>query len=297
MFRETFREFPLAVRAQTGNPHVQRARKRWREGGDEDLRLDQVLISGPDRDGEGLGRLPVPVRAAQERPGFDGDHDGVACESLPCPCSKAKGGSGGGHHGAAVPRASRLKARVIEAVDGDTLKVRLRRNHSVIDVRLIGIDTPETRRPGTPIECGGPQASASMHRLADRRRVTLVTDPSQDRFDRYGRLLAYAIRRSGLDLNLASCAAAGPRSMSTGETRSGGSLPTAVPSTRPGQPGAASGAAAAATSTPRPAAERIPQRPIRISYVGRRTLRISAITARRWPAVHNRSVTSEKLWL
>jgi micrococcal nuclease len=92
---------------------------------------------------------------------------------------------------------------VIEAVDGDTLKVRLRRNHRVIDVRLIGIDTPETRRPGTPIECGGPQASRSMHRLADRRRVTLVTDPSQDRFDRYGRLLAYAIRRGGLDLNLA----------------------------------------------------------------------------------------------
>jgi micrococcal nuclease len=42
-----------------------------------------------------------------------------------------------------------------------------------------------------------------MHRLADRRRVTLLTDPSQDRIDRYGRLLAYAIRRGGLDLNLA----------------------------------------------------------------------------------------------
>ena len=134
---------------------------------------------------------------------LDGDHDGIACESLPCPCSKAAGGGSGGGGGNAVPQASRLKARVIEAVDGDTLKVRLRRNHRVIDVRLIGIDTPETRRPGTPIECGGPQASRSMHRLADRRRVTLVTDPSQDRIDRYGRLLAYAIRRGGLDLNLA----------------------------------------------------------------------------------------------
>jgi hypothetical protein len=38
-----------------------------------------------------------------------------------------------------------------------------------------------------------------MHRLADRRRVTLVTDPSQDRIDRYGRLLAYAIRRGDLE--------------------------------------------------------------------------------------------------
>jgi endonuclease YncB( thermonuclease family) len=34
---------------------------------------------------------------------------------------------------------------VIEAVDGDTLKVRLRRNGAVTDIRLIGIDTPDTR--------------------------------------------------------------------------------------------------------------------------------------------------------
>lgn len=39
--------------------------------------------------------------------------------------------------------------------------------------------------------------------MADGRRVTLVADPSQDRFDRYGRLLAYAIREDGLDLNRA----------------------------------------------------------------------------------------------
>ena len=67
-------------------------------------------------------------------------------------------------------------------------------------MRLIGIDTPETRRPGTPIECGGPKASELMHRMADGRGITLLTDPSQDRFVRYGRLLAYAVRRDGLDL-------------------------------------------------------------------------------------------------
>jgi endonuclease YncB( thermonuclease family) len=132
---------------------------------------------------------------------LDADHDGLACESLPCPCSAAAGGRAGA--GNPIPQASRLRARAIEAVDGDTLKVKLRGSGSVLDVRLIGIDTPETRRPGIPIECGGPQASASMHRLADRRRVTLITDPSQDRIDRYGRLLAYAIRRDGFDLDLA----------------------------------------------------------------------------------------------
>ncbi len=138
---------------------------------------------------------------------LDADHDGIACESLPCPCAGgARGGSGGAGHpdgSNRVPRGRRLRARVTNAIDGDTLSVRLRGTHRVIDVRLIGIDTPETRRPGTPIECGGPRASASMHRMADGHRVTLVTDPSQDRVDRYGRLLAYANGHGGRDLGLA----------------------------------------------------------------------------------------------
>jgi micrococcal nuclease len=67
---------------------------------------------------------------------------------------------------------------VIEAVDGDTLKVDVRGGGET-DVRLIGIDTPETHRPGTPIECGGPAASRLMHRMADGQGVTLVTDSSQ----------------------------------------------------------------------------------------------------------------------
>jgi micrococcal nuclease len=65
-------------------------------------------------------------------------------------------------------------------------------------VRLLGIDTPETHRPGTPVECGGPQATASMEALAPAgTRVQLVSDPGQDRVDRYGRLLAYVRLPSG----------------------------------------------------------------------------------------------------
>lgn len=129
---------------------------------------------------------------------LDGDGDGVACESRPCPCSKATSPGGNGAPG--IPEQRTIQAEVIRAVDGDTLNVRVIATGGEIDVRLIGIDTPETHRPGTPIECGGPKASASMHRLADGRRLTLVTDPTQDRFDRYGRLLAYAMRGS-IDLN------------------------------------------------------------------------------------------------
>ncbi len=129
---------------------------------------------------------------------LDGDGDGVACESLPCPCSKAAGGGSTPK----VPPGRRIKARVLHAVDGDTLEVRIRATGATVDVRLIGVDTPETHRPDTPIECGGPKASRSMHGLAGRHRVTLLTDPSQDRFDRFGRLLAYAIR-GRRDLNRA----------------------------------------------------------------------------------------------
>jgi micrococcal nuclease len=83
-----------------------------------------------------------------------------------------------------------LNARVVRAVDGDTLVASAdgRRFY----VRLLGIDTPETHRPGRPVECGGPEASAHMRALVPPgTRVKLETDPTQDRVDRYGRLLAY----------------------------------------------------------------------------------------------------------
>jgi micrococcal nuclease len=82
-------------------------------------------------------------------------------------------------------------ARVVRVVDGDTIAVSVDGGEEQ-PVRLLGIDTPETHRPGTPIECGGPQASANMARLAPPgTAVSLEPDPTQDRVDRYGRLLAY----------------------------------------------------------------------------------------------------------
>ena len=109
--------------------------------------------------------------------GLDGDDDGEACESLPCPCARSDSSlpfpaAGSRPLPAAGRRRRRLrlpaqtfKARVIRVIDGDTLKVRLAAG-PVVTVRLIGIDTPETRKPGTPVECGGPQATARMKQLA-----------------------------------------------------------------------------------------------------------------------------------
>ena len=90
------------------------------------------------------------------------------------------------------------RGKIVRVVDGDTVRVRLQTGGEVT-VRLIGIDTPETKRPGTPVECGGPAATANLERLA-RGRITLDTDESQDVTDRYERLLAYVTNRQGVDL-------------------------------------------------------------------------------------------------
>ena len=76
---------------------------------------------------------------------------------------------------------------VTRVVDGDTIEVRI--GDRVEDVRLIGVDTPETVKPGTPVECFGPQASRFARRVLEGRRVRLVF--GAERRDAYGRLLAY----------------------------------------------------------------------------------------------------------
>jgi micrococcal nuclease len=58
-------------------------------------------------------------------------------------------------------------------------------------VRLVGIDTPESRRPNTPVECGSKKAGSALRRLVEGRDVVLRRDASQDAVDRYGRALAY----------------------------------------------------------------------------------------------------------
>ena len=82
-----------------------------------------------------------------------------------------------------------MPARVIRAIDGDTLEVTLPGGRRE-DVRLIGVDTPETVKPGTPVQCFGPRASAFTHRLLDGATVRL--ELGVERRDVYGRLLAYA---------------------------------------------------------------------------------------------------------
>jgi micrococcal nuclease len=82
----------------------------------------------------------------------------------------------------------RVSGRVLRAVDGDTLEVRLN-GGDVETVRLIGVDTPETVKPDTPVQCFGPKASAFEHREVEGQPVRLLLGVEQR--DIYGRLLAY----------------------------------------------------------------------------------------------------------
>ena len=74
-----------------------------------------------------------------------------------------------------------LVARVI---DGDTIELS-----SGEKVRYIGIDTPESVKPNTPVQCFAKEAATRNRELVEGKTVRLVRDVS-DR-DKYGRLLRY----------------------------------------------------------------------------------------------------------
>ncbi|MDJ0339330.1 thermonuclease family protein [Cryobacterium sp. PH31-O1] len=79
------------------------------------------------------------------------------------------------------------RAVVMRVIDGDTLV--LKADSKETRVRLLNIDTPETKDPNEPVECGGPEASAFLTALLPvGAKVTLKYD--RERLDRYGRTLA-----------------------------------------------------------------------------------------------------------
>ena len=80
-----------------------------------------------------------------------------------------------------------ISGTVMRAVDGDTIMVSA--EGRVWDVRLLGIDTPETVDPHRPVGCYGPEASSYTKHLVTGRRVRLVYD--RQLHDVYGRWLAY----------------------------------------------------------------------------------------------------------
>jgi micrococcal nuclease len=88
-------------------------------------------------------------------------------------------------------------ATVVHVVDGDTIDVEI--GGRTERVRLIGIDTPETKRPNSPVECWGPEASAFTASLLPVGTVVRIERDIVGRDD-YGRLLGYVHLMHGAEL-------------------------------------------------------------------------------------------------
>lgn len=87
---------------------------------------------------------------------------------------------------------SPLQRAVVErVVDGDTVVLRI--GGAREQVRLIGVDTPETVHPERPVECFGPEASAHTRALLAEGTIVSVRRDAEAR-DVYGRLLLYVWR-------------------------------------------------------------------------------------------------------
>jgi micrococcal nuclease len=89
---------------------------------------------------------------------------------------------------------------VTKVIDGDTIDVRIGRQ--IRRIRLIGIDTPETKDPRKSVQCFGKEASARTEALLPPgTEVRLERDVEET--DVYDRTLAYVYRSSdGLFVNL-----------------------------------------------------------------------------------------------
>lgn len=80
------------------------------------------------------------------------------------------------------------RATVIDVVDGDTVRLRIDGHQE--SVRLVGIDTPETKHPTKGVQCFGPQASDFMTRLLPAGTELRIERDVEAR-DSYDRLLLY----------------------------------------------------------------------------------------------------------
>lgn len=87
---------------------------------------------------------------------------------------------------------------VVRVVDGDTLVVSI--NNGDHTIRLLNVDTPETKDPSQPVECLGPQASKYLEEVLPKgTQVRLEFDV--ERHDKFGRTLAGVFTPDGSLVN------------------------------------------------------------------------------------------------
>jgi len=117
-----------------------------------------------------------------------------------------------GGDGTTLAAGGTAAARLERVIDGDTVVARVAEREERI--RFIGIDTPETVKPNTPVQCYGPQAHDLNTRLLGTPGTPLTLRFDRELRDRYGRLLAYVYRaRDGLFVNARLVAAGAARTL------------------------------------------------------------------------------------
>ena len=89
-------------------------------------------------------------------------------------------------------------ATVIRVIDGDTFEAAVEGRATT--VRLLNVDTPETKDPDSPPECLGPEATEYLEQLlpvGSKVRLELDVEP----LDKYGRTLAGVFNTDGTLVN------------------------------------------------------------------------------------------------
>jgi micrococcal nuclease len=90
------------------------------------------------------------------------------------------------------------EAIIVRVIDGDTFVASTEGGEKT--VRLLNVDTPETKDPNAPIECMGPEAAQALEKLLPvGAKVRLELD--QEPLDKYGRTLAGVLDSSGRLVN------------------------------------------------------------------------------------------------
>jgi endonuclease YncB( thermonuclease family) len=89
---------------------------------------------------------------------------------------------------------------VNEVTDGDTIKI-YDGSGNITTVRLLGIDTPETKDPREDVQCFGVEAYKKTKALVEGKFVKLESDPTQQDKDAYGRLLRFVYSEDGSFVN------------------------------------------------------------------------------------------------
>ena len=95
--------------------------------------------------------------------------------------------------GSGATTENKVLITILKVVDGDTVDIDIKGNTE--RVRLIGVNTPETKHPTKPIECFGPEASAYLTQLLPKGTHVRIERDIEAR-DRYGRMLLYLYRES-----------------------------------------------------------------------------------------------------